>query len=146
MHRTVDRADGVYALREPGEAYARDFGGESEPLRLENTFPWEENAEAADIVWSDPGKKALRLLQSAQNSRATSRVIGRTEKSIRFYNMLLLTYRRYGKMKPFQTRLIVEVGLAASLLSSSEWSSPHPDIITLPLTPDIITLLQQSGN
>src|SRR5262245_28458525 len=34
------------------------------------------------------------------------------------------------------------IPLAASLLSSSEWSSPHPDIITLPLTPDIITLLQ----
>jgi hypothetical protein len=24
----------------------RDFGGESEPLRLENTFTWDENAEA----------------------------------------------------------------------------------------------------
>jgi REP element-mobilizing transposase RayT len=48
MHRTVDQADGVYALREPREAYARDFGGESEPLRLENTFLWDDNAEAAE--------------------------------------------------------------------------------------------------
>src|SRR5262249_50818834 len=32
--------------------------------------------------------------------------------------------------------------LAASLLSSSGLSSLHPDIITLPLTPDIITLVQ----
>src|SRR5262249_46485736 len=35
------------------------------------------------------------------------------------------------------------LSLAASLLSSSGLSSPHPDIITLPLTPDLITLLQQ---
>src|SRR5262249_37322581 len=34
--------------------------------------------------------------------------------------------------------------LAASLLSSSGLSSLHPDIITLPLTPDIITLVQHS--
>ena len=43
--RTVD---GAYALRERSEAYAHDFGGESEPLRLENTVPWYENAEAAE--------------------------------------------------------------------------------------------------
>src|SRR5262249_37553838 len=36
--------------------------------------------------------------------------------------------------------------LAASLLSSSGLSSLHPDIITLPLTPDIITLVQHSKN
>src|SRR4030095_8734305 len=35
------------------------------------------------------------------------------------------------------------LSLAASLPSSSGLSSPYPDIITLPLTPDIITLLQQ---
>src|SRR4030095_16224823 len=34
------------------------------------------------------------------------------------------------------------LSLAASLPSSSGLSSPYPDIITLPLTPDIITLLQ----
>src|SRR4029434_8975947 len=36
------------------------------------------------------------------------------------------------------------LSLAVSLLSSSGLSSPHPDIITLPLTPDIITLVQQT--
>src|SRR5262249_62166877 len=34
------------------------------------------------------------------------------------------------------------LSLAASLLSSSGLSSLHPDIITLPLTPDIFTLVQ----
>src|SRR5215510_4103232 len=38
------------------------------------------------------------------------------------------------------------LSLAASLLSSSGLSSLHPDIITLPLTPDIITLVQHALN
>jgi hypothetical protein len=45
MHRAVEQNGGAYALREPGEAY--NGGGESEPLRLENTISW--NAEAAEI-------------------------------------------------------------------------------------------------
>ena len=36
-HRGVEQKDGAYALRERGEAYNGDFGGESEPLGLENT-------------------------------------------------------------------------------------------------------------
>src|SRR6516165_10417645 len=36
--------------------------------------------------------------------------------------------------------------LAASLPSSSGFSFPYPDIITLLLTPDIITLLQHCSN
>jgi putative transposase len=46
-HRTVEQNDGAYALRERGEAYNGDFGGESEPLSLENTIFWDENAETA---------------------------------------------------------------------------------------------------
>ncbi len=49
MYRAVEQKDGAYALREPGEAYNGDFGGKSEPLRLENTVLWNENAEAAEI-------------------------------------------------------------------------------------------------
>ena len=49
MHRTVEEKDGAYALRERSEAYNGDFGGESEPLRLENTVLWNENAAAAEV-------------------------------------------------------------------------------------------------
>jgi putative transposase len=48
MHRAVEQKDGAYALRERGEAYNGDFGGESESLRLENTVLWNENAAAAE--------------------------------------------------------------------------------------------------
>jgi putative transposase len=47
-HRAVEHIDGAYTLREPGEAYNRDLGSESEPLRLENTVSWDENAETAE--------------------------------------------------------------------------------------------------
>jgi hypothetical protein len=47
MHRAVEQKDGAYALRERGEAYNGDFGGESEPLRLENTVLWNESAGVA---------------------------------------------------------------------------------------------------
>ncbi|MSP38821.1 MAG: SAM-dependent DNA methyltransferase [Deltaproteobacteria bacterium] len=40
--------------------------------------------------------------------------------------------------------MLVELRLVVSRLSLSGLSSFHPDIITLPLTPDIITLLQQA--
>jgi hypothetical protein len=48
MHRAVEQKDGIYALRERSEAYNGDFGGESGPLRLENTVLWNENAVAAE--------------------------------------------------------------------------------------------------
>jgi hypothetical protein len=48
MHRAVEQNGGAYALRDPGEAYDVDFGGESEPLKLQNTIFWNENAEAAE--------------------------------------------------------------------------------------------------
>ena len=41
-------------------------------------------------------------------------------------------------------RKTICITLTASLPLSSGFSSPYPDIITLLLTPDIITLLQQS--
>ena len=48
MHRAVQEKDGAYALRERGEAYNGNFGGENEPLRLENTVLWNESAAAAE--------------------------------------------------------------------------------------------------
>ena len=48
MHRAVEEKDGASALRERSEAYNGDFGGESEPLTLENTVLWNENAAAAE--------------------------------------------------------------------------------------------------
>jgi hypothetical protein len=36
-HREVMDLEGTYALREEGEAYGPNFGGESEALSLENT-------------------------------------------------------------------------------------------------------------
>ncbi|HZA53698.1 MAG TPA: hypothetical protein VE616_05575, partial [Candidatus Udaeobacter sp.] len=48
LHRTVEHRDGAYALREPGDTYNDDFGTKSEPLRLENTFFWNENPAAME--------------------------------------------------------------------------------------------------
>jgi putative transposase len=45
MHREVLETDGTYALREPAEAYTRNFTGENEALRSENTLPWNESLE-----------------------------------------------------------------------------------------------------
>jgi hypothetical protein len=47
-HRAVEEKDGAYALRERSEAYNGDFGRESEPLRLENTVLWNDNAATAE--------------------------------------------------------------------------------------------------
>lgn len=44
MHREVIEGDGVYALREPAESYARNFTGEIESLSAENTLLWDESA------------------------------------------------------------------------------------------------------
>jgi hypothetical protein len=52
-HRAVEQIDGAYTFREPGESYEGDLGRESEPLRLENTVSWDENAEAAE-TWRGP--------------------------------------------------------------------------------------------
>ena len=41
-HRDVIEADGTYALREQAEAYGLSFVAESEALRAENTFFWNE--------------------------------------------------------------------------------------------------------
>ena len=48
MHREVADFGGTYLLREPREAYAADFGSESDALRLDNTVPWEKNLENAE--------------------------------------------------------------------------------------------------
>jgi hypothetical protein len=45
-HREVMELQGSYALREEGEAYGPNFGGETEALRLENTRFWNDNPEA----------------------------------------------------------------------------------------------------
>ena len=39
IHREVADIGGTYALREPREAYAREFGSESDALRPNNTVP-----------------------------------------------------------------------------------------------------------
>ena len=41
-HREVVEGDKTYALREPAEAYASNFTGESEAPRSQNTFFWNE--------------------------------------------------------------------------------------------------------
>ena len=47
-HRAIEQIDGAYTLREEAEAYDGDFGNESEPLRLENTILWDENAATTE--------------------------------------------------------------------------------------------------
>ena len=48
-HRDVIEADGTYALREAGEAYGVEFAAESEALRSQNIFFWDENVDEAVI-------------------------------------------------------------------------------------------------
>ena len=48
-HREVLEADGSYALREPAEAYGFGFAAESEALRSQNTFFWDESFDEARI-------------------------------------------------------------------------------------------------
>ncbi len=47
MHREVLEADETYALREPAEAYAANFTGQTEALSSENTVLWNESVENA---------------------------------------------------------------------------------------------------
>ena len=46
-HRNVIELNGGYALREPAEAYGRNFAGESGALRFQNTFLWDEIVDQA---------------------------------------------------------------------------------------------------
>ena len=48
-HRDVIETDGTYALREPAEAYSSNFTGESEALRSQKTFFWNEIVDEATI-------------------------------------------------------------------------------------------------
>ncbi len=48
MYREVAAVGGTYTLRERSEAYAGDFGSESDALMPDTTIPWEKNAESTD--------------------------------------------------------------------------------------------------
>jgi REP-associated tyrosine transposase len=47
-HRDVVESEGSYVLGEPAEAYGRKFAGESEALRYQNTFFWDEIVDEAN--------------------------------------------------------------------------------------------------
>ena len=47
-YREVAEVGGMYTLREQSEAYAGDFGSESDALMPENTILWEKNAESTE--------------------------------------------------------------------------------------------------
>jgi hypothetical protein len=47
MHRDIEHIDGAYMLREQSEVYDGNLIGDTEPLRLENAFLWDENAGTA---------------------------------------------------------------------------------------------------
>lgn len=47
MHRDVEHIDGAYALREQSEAYDSNLPSETERVRLDNTFLWDENGGTA---------------------------------------------------------------------------------------------------
>jgi putative transposase len=47
LHRGVEQIGGAYTLREQSEAYDGNLPSESEPLRSENTFLWDENVGTA---------------------------------------------------------------------------------------------------
>ncbi|HWP57912.1 MAG TPA: transposase [Candidatus Acidoferrales bacterium] len=44
-HRAVEQRHGAYALRDQSEPYSGNLGSESEPLSVENTVFWDDNAE-----------------------------------------------------------------------------------------------------
>ena len=44
LHRDIEHIDGAYTLREQSEVYDGNLIGDTEPLRLENAFLWDENA------------------------------------------------------------------------------------------------------
>ena len=44
-HRDVIESNGSYALREAAAAYGHTFAGESEALRFQNTFLWDESSD-----------------------------------------------------------------------------------------------------
>ena len=48
LHREVEQVSGTYALREKSEAYDGNLRSETEPLSLENTVFWNENAGTAE--------------------------------------------------------------------------------------------------
>jgi hypothetical protein len=47
MHCDIEHIDGAYTLREQSEVYDANLIGDTEPLRLENAFLWDENAGTA---------------------------------------------------------------------------------------------------
>ena len=47
MHRDIEHIDGAYTAREQSEVYDGNLIGDTEPLRLENAFLWDENAGTA---------------------------------------------------------------------------------------------------
>jgi len=51
IHRSVEKADGAYTLREHGEAYNAVSRGKSEPLSIQNNFL---RYSVGCIVRSDP--------------------------------------------------------------------------------------------
>jgi hypothetical protein len=60
MHREVERAGGMYSLRESSEAYRREFAQENEALRSKNTIPWQKFAEAAE-TYPGPTRGPCRM-------------------------------------------------------------------------------------
>jgi putative transposase len=63
MHREVIRADETYALHEPSEAYERNFPGENEALRSENTLPWEKASKTQVHSLVRPAKRVPRQIK-----------------------------------------------------------------------------------
>ena len=47
VHCDIEHIDGAYTLREQREVYDGNLIGDTEPLRLENAFLWDENAGTA---------------------------------------------------------------------------------------------------
>ncbi len=47
-YREVAEVHGMFTLREQSEAYAGDFGSESDALIPDNTIPWQKNAESTE--------------------------------------------------------------------------------------------------
>jgi putative transposase len=48
QHRQVAMADGLYTLRAPVLPYGDHFDMENEPLRPNNTVPWQTNLETTE--------------------------------------------------------------------------------------------------
>ena len=75
MHRDIEHIDGAYTLREQSEVYDGNLIGDSEPLRLETAFLWDEEARHSVIRSVTPDGTVNFIFSDPDKNGAHSRLI-----------------------------------------------------------------------